>query len=158
MTGRILKNVLIFAVASLIFLIIYNSNNDNDSYMKDASPSSSSVVSSNQSSSGSSSNNSNSSRPATEFDKWYEGGTLHRKTISDWKKAENRDKLATCADFIASIKDKLNLSITSVDSIKPYAEDLVICIDIAVKDIDTMDNDKVTEVAALSMVLMGWVK
>ncbi len=33
--------------------------------------------------------------------KWYEGGTLHGKTIADWHAASGRDRLATSSDFVA---------------------------------------------------------
>ena len=36
--------------------------------------------------------------------KWYEGGTLHNKTMEDWKNADYSNKIATAADFIAIFK------------------------------------------------------
>jgi len=29
---------------------------------------------------------------------WYEGGTLHKQKIRDWKNSTEENKLATCAD------------------------------------------------------------
>ena len=89
---------------------------------------------------------------------WYEGGTLHQKTIGDWKTATYENKLATCADFIAAVREKLNIKITDVDSIQPYAHELVICIDTSVKDLDSMDAQKVSDIAALSFVFLEWLK
>lgn len=35
--------------------------------------------------------------------KWYEGGSLHKSKILEWKNATEENQLATCADFIAYV-------------------------------------------------------
>lgn len=81
--------------------------------------------------------------------KWYAGGTLHKSKISDWKKATEENKLATCADFVANIEKGLSL-----EEIRPKAENLKTCINEASKGSDATDNQLITEVAALCVVLM----
>jgi hypothetical protein len=87
---------------------------------------------------------------------WYQGGTLHDKTIYDWKQATYSNKLATCADFIAASKDNLNIDITTVDSIKPFAEQLVICMDTAIDGGESFDEQSVSEMAIISMAFLEW--
>ena len=81
--------------------------------------------------------------------KWYTGGTLHKSKISDWKKATEENKLATCADFVANIEKGL-----SIEEIKPKAEDLGACINEASKGSDATNNQLITEVAALCVILI----
>lgn len=38
--------------------------------------------------------------------KWYSGGTLHRKTMRDWRLADEADKLATAADIAFSFRKR----------------------------------------------------
>lgn len=62
--------------------------------------------------------------------KWYEGGTLHSKTVAQWSKADNRDKLATAADFVTKmwkagvLKDFIANGIKTMDDVKPLAQRL----------------------------------
>ncbi len=35
---------------------------------------------------------------------WMKGGTLQQGTVADWNKASPENKLASCADFAATIK------------------------------------------------------
>ncbi|MCY4086137.1 MAG: DUF2511 domain-containing protein [Actinomycetia bacterium] len=64
---------------------------------------------------------------------WFAGGTLHQKTAADWVRAPRRDRLATAADYaIAALKNTIVWdAISDVDQVRPYAEDLVECIDTA---------------------------
>ncbi len=41
--------------------------------------------------------------PKPKDSKWYLGGTLHSKSALEWQSATPEDKIATCADFIASL-------------------------------------------------------
>lgn len=41
--------------------------------------------------------------------KWYEGGTLQNASAITWQSASYRNKLATCADFVAAMWQKLIL-------------------------------------------------
>ena len=102
---------------------------------------------------------------------WYSGGSLHDKSALDWQGASNANKLATCADFVSKIwmaenfTPQTQASITSVESMKPYAQELVDCLDEAtIAEPDSLlnsriyTNQKVASMAAGCMVLMGWQK
>lgn len=102
---------------------------------------------------------------------WYEGGTLHRANALAWQRATYDNKLATCADLISVTwkNNKFNASVkstlTSVNSIKPYAESLVRSLDVAFKPLadndqnrELFENQKVSDVAVSLMNINGWLK
>jgi uncharacterized protein YdeI (BOF family) len=84
-------------------------------------------------------------------DKWYVGGDLHKKKISDWKNATDANKLATCGDFIVRVKKDLSLK-----ELKDKASELKDCIDEATKGTNTSDQNKVNEIGALCLITMGY--
>ena len=89
--------------------------------------------------------------------KWYEGGTLHRSTVQDWNKATYENKLATAADMALN-SDKIASKVKSsgnIDTLRPYAQQLVTCIDEASAG-QGYQNMKIAEIAASCMILMGW--
>jgi len=109
--------------------------------------------------------------PIVKSSKWYEGGTLHKANALQWQKAEKADKIATCADLIAtlhannSFKSELQQSIRNVDDVKPWAEELTKALDEAFKvnpDPKTNEslfiNQKVSDTAVLLMTVTGWLK
>lgn len=74
---------------------------------------------------------------------WYADGTLHNATVLEWKKATYENKLATTADWLISvpqIRAKLEDGSRTVDSIKPFAESIVSCVDTAVKLMKNSDK------------------
>lgn len=78
---------------------------------------------------------------------WYEGGTLHKATITQWKVATDRDKLATAADWLAATLWKEYLkSPKDFERMKVKAQMLVREIDksIAVKNIDHLEITEIT--------------
>jgi len=87
----------------------------------------------------------------TKVDNWYEGGTLHKAKISDWKIATEKNKLATCADFIATVDNSL-----SMDELKRRAKSLMKCIDESTREIDNTNNESVSSIAALCTKTMGY--
>ena len=102
---------------------------------------------------------------------WYEGGTLHSANALEWQAATYENKLATCADVIASLWSKKLLSneiansITSMDSMRPLAEELVRELDDATKphpDPETNRqiyvNQKVSSFASMIIIMKGWNK
>ena len=97
---------------------------------------------------------------------WYEGGNLHEATISEWKKATPENKLATCGDFIAALfqHEQLNLPITTVESIKPYAQELVSFIDLATEEDEDesfneyIDSQTVQSFVISGVLMMGWTE
>ena len=56
-------------------------------------------------------------------DEWYVGGTLHKAKVSEWKSATEKNKLATCADFMVNVDNTLSAS-----ELKETATALKICI------------------------------
>jgi hypothetical protein len=84
---------------------------------------------------------------------WYVGGNLHRATMLEWRTANHRNKLATCADFITAAKKMDGASFVDVDGIRGDAEELVKCIEQAAKE-GTIDTVQITDVASACLVLM----
>lgn len=82
---------------------------------------------------------------------WYLGGNLHKENISKWKTSTEENKLATCADFIASINQN-----KKIDALKYEAIQLVDCINEATRDLPTTDNQKISEVASLCTITLGY--
>ncbi|PHM65711.1 hypothetical protein Xsto_01863 [Xenorhabdus stockiae] len=102
---------------------------------------------------------------------WYEGGNLHKSNAIAWQKANEKNKVATCADFIAGmwvdgkLTDKISTEIKDIDDIKPYAELLASQLDDAFspdpdakKNQQIFENQTVSSFAAMTMVLMGWLQ
>lgn len=90
-------------------------------------------------------------------DEWYAGGTLHQAMIPEWKDATEKNKLATCADFVASVKKANDESYNGdLVSMKKDAIQMMSCIDEAVKgDVAENANMKINEVAATCAILLG---
>ena len=89
----------------------------------------------------------------------------------EWQTASPQDKLATCADFVTTmwqngdLKPSIANSLSTVDDVRPYAQELVDFLDAAFKpDPDPQQNKKVfanqtvSSFAAMGMVTMGWTK
>ena len=69
--------------------------------------------------------------PLVADSEWYSGGTLHRATVGEWRSASYRDKLATAADW-ALAHDRVKSEVMgsgSMQTLKPFAIDLVACVD-----------------------------
>ena len=92
---------------------------------------------------------SNKPNASTSEKSWYEGGTLHKATIDEWKIASEENKLATCADFIASFNKSI-----SMPELKIKAASLVVCIDEAAKGISFKNRETVPSVASLCIQTM----
>lgn len=96
-------------------------------------------------------------QPAQAEQKWYEGGTLHKKTVAQWSKASERDKLATAADFVCHawneklLKDFIAKDIKTVDDLKPLATRLVSEIDLFYQQGQLAGGSDVTTAAATVM-------
>jgi len=58
---------------------------------------------------------------------WNEGGDLHKSYVMDWRTASYKNKLATCADWMAVVDNTI-----SMNELKTRAENLVKCVDEAV--------------------------
>jgi hypothetical protein len=110
-------------------------------------------------------------RGAGSVQKWYEGGTLHKKSALAWQTASKKDKLATCADFVATmwqngdLKPSIANRLTTVDDVRPYAQELVEFLDAAFKpnrdpekNRKLFTNQAVSSTSAIGMARMGWTK
>ena len=88
---------------------------------------------------------------------WYINGNLHRRTITEWNQATYANKLATSGDMaLASPKIKaLFQKSGSVDRLRPFAVELVTCIN-EVASGEGYESMQVAEMTAGCMILMGW--
>ncbi|NQW23381.1 MAG: hypothetical protein HQ475_08060 [SAR202 cluster bacterium] len=78
---------------------------------------------------------------------WYEGGTLHRATVSSWRSATYGNKLATAADFLTATLWKGQLkSPDDFDRLKLKATMLVAAID----DVATVELTASLDVAEIA--------
>jgi hypothetical protein len=94
----------------------------------------------------------NCSKKKSEPDNWYNGGNLHSLKIYDWKKADEKNKLATCADFVCNIKSTKGEKYTSNLDMKADAVYLKNCIEETTID-ETSNENKISEIAALCLVM-----
>lgn len=103
--------------------------------------------------------------------KWYEGGTLHNAGAFEWQQASYENKLATCANFVSSmwekklLKPSIQNQIKSMDDIRVIAQELSTQMDAAMEERANPEenrqiytNQKVSDIAALLMMSMGWIK
>jgi hypothetical protein len=81
---------------------------------------------------------------------WYEGGDLHRASIGQWKVAAFRNKLATSADMVASLK-----KFSSMEEMKSAAVDLEQCISKVAEGAEA-ERQGVSDVAAACALLLGY--
>jgi hypothetical protein len=105
------------------------------------------------------SSGSSASQPASVDGKnWYEGGTLHRATMVEWKMGSPADKLATAGDFVSHTRDKFKPDVkpASVGAVRPLAVELMACIENAYDD--KLANQKVASLAFLCMTTLGWLQ
>lgn len=76
---------------------------------------------------------------------WYVGGTLHSATVAEWRAADQRNKLATAADWAAQGFD-------TVAGLKEKATELLDCVEEAAKAVS--DTDTVTDLAVGCVILL----
>ena len=88
---------------------------------------------------------------------WYLGGTLHRSNVGEWNRSTYANKLATAADMALAAKKVKNqvMRSGSMETLRPYAEQLVQCVDEAAAG-KGYQRIRVSELAAGCMILMGW--
>jgi hypothetical protein len=92
----------------------------------------------------------------SQVEEWYLGGTLHQASVYEWKNATEKNKLATCADFVASVKKTKNESYNGdLVSMKKDATQMMNCINEAVLGNEAESaNLKINEIAATCAILM----
>jgi len=92
--------------------------------------------------------------PTTTQTQWFQGGTLHRATLAQWRAATNANKLATAADWLAATEWKGHLrSPSDFDRIKVKAQMLVNAVNEVASDQD-VGSVSATETAA-AIILMS---
>lgn len=87
---------------------------------------------------------------------WNEGGTLHQVTGQEWQAAGAVNRLATASDFVASQKDHLKRPFTTEGELQAMSIELGACITEATKP--PGDTQKVSTIAAMCTITMGWLK
>lgn len=99
--------------------------------------------------------------------KWYEGGTLHKSNMVDWRNSTDRNRLATTSDFVVAAHQKNMLQpsfkITSMNGYKILANEVVACANevarVPEQDVDKiLKNQSVKSIVVLCMYTMGWMK
>ncbi len=88
-------------------------------------------------------------RPISE--EWYQGGTLHKANVKQWKSATQKNKLATCADFMAVADNSISMT-----ELKSRATNLMNCINEATRGLDELNNENVSEMATLCIITLGY--
>lgn len=86
--------------------------------------------------------------------RWYEGGTLHTSPAGDWLEASYRDKMATSADWVVTMRGADQYD-GSVANAIPDAKALVTCLNEALAG-PVIPKDNLGTLAAVCGVLMGW--
>lgn len=82
---------------------------------------------------------------------WYEGGTLHKATVKQFRASEYENARATAADWLAaSISDKEIGKLNELNW-KHASENLVMCIIKATDGVEAVQNNSVTDVAVMCM-------
>jgi hypothetical protein len=83
---------------------------------------------------------------------WYEGGSLHNATVSEWQRASDANKVATAADWLAATKwDGHLTSHAAMDRMHGKARQLADAVDGATVDLTSGDLGgvlKAKEIAA----------
>jgi len=84
---------------------------------------------------------------------WVEGGNLHKATVSEWKNANQQNRLATAADWLSATKWKGHLnSPTDFERLKVKSQLLVDALAEASSG-NSLDSLAVNELAASLMTI-----
>lgn len=92
--------------------------------------------------------------------KWHEGGTLSNCTVEEWKRASDRNKLATCASWITAswLEGYLVKDYTSISEARSDAERLRHELDTLAANPTTNEKTKMAVLVALAMIEMKLLK
>ncbi|RYD86047.1 MAG: hypothetical protein EOP84_00300 [Verrucomicrobiaceae bacterium] len=92
----------------------------------------------------------------TAYAQWYAGGSLHRANGAQWKAATSANRLATSADFATKILGETRVQrMGSIEGVKPYARQLMGCVDETVGGAAGNALD-IAEIAAMCATLLKW--
>ena len=88
---------------------------------------------------------------------WYVGGNLYNATAREWHQSSLENKLATAANWTLMQPNirKISQKSSSMETVKPYAIELVACVDMISVGNSYADKN-VSSLAAACMVSMGW--
>ncbi|MEQ8440552.1 MAG: hypothetical protein RKK11_01250 [Alphaproteobacteria bacterium] len=89
---------------------------------------------------------------------WYDGGTLQRATLSQWKAGSSANRLASAADLAAAFwqtKPDWQTRFRSMSQLRPYANQLNTCITIVANGSGS-GSMRVPEVASSCIIQLGW--
>jgi hypothetical protein len=92
---------------------------------------------------------------------WYEGGTLHKTTLKDWKKGSDENRLATSADWaaVAPLVKRKMAGARSMNDLLPYAYGMLRCVDEVAKAKEAAVLATKSQDAALGcIVFMEWTE
>ena len=92
---------------------------------------------------------------------WYKGGTLHNSNLLEWKKASEKNKLATTGDWIVAIFNKKGISLGSENKIKEKAVEIRMCTNNRISKFKSQNNlkgIKANEIAYKCMIDYGYFK
>lgn len=80
---------------------------------------------------------------------WYVGGTLHSATLAEWRNADQRNKLATAADWAVQGFD-------TIVGLQDNATELLTCVETAFDAYAAThkETDTVTEIAVVCVIMM----
>ncbi|MET4733486.1 hypothetical protein ABIE64_002213 [Thalassospira sp. MBR-102] len=92
-------------------------------------------------------------RPSKE---WYQGGTLHKSTVSVWQASDDANRLATAADWTTALLGDNQAHQLGLDGIKVKAADMVVCINESTADNEALQSQTVSGFAAICALAMGW--
>jgi DNA-binding beta-propeller fold protein YncE len=90
-------------------------------------------------------------RKSSQSKEWYVGGTLHGKTLAEWRAATYTNRLATSADFVIKAGNFRSLPL----DLKSRATELERCISNADAGIE-VDHWRVSETGAACALLLGY--
>lgn len=82
---------------------------------------------------------------------WYEGGTLHKATVKQFRAAEYENARATAAEWLAATISDKEISKLNELNWKHASENLVDCIVKATDDEEAVQNSAATDIALVCM-------
>lgn len=89
---------------------------------------------------------------------WFQGGSLHASSVHDWTRASYANRLATSADWALASK-RVEATVRrsgDIETLKPFAEQLLGCIDRIASTDGIIDETHAIQVASACMAHMGW--
>lgn len=83
-------------------------------------------------------------------DRWFVGGTLHQATVRDWQRASERNKVATCGDWLSGTEWKGRLRTPQdFERLHAAARSLAVAVDeVVAGDVRKVPEMRVMEIAA----------